>query len=86
MFFRHSDVVSTGDIFDPTEYPIIDLKSGGSLQGVLEGLNRLKQMAIPASHQEGGTMIIPAMEGFVTWPTWTCISKWSPSFETAFKT
>jgi cyclase len=59
VFFRHSDVISTGDIFDPTEYPIIDLKSGGSLQGVLEGLNRLKQMAIPASHQEGGTMIIP---------------------------
>ena len=59
VVFRHSDVISTGDIFDPTEYPIIDLKSGGSLQGVLEGLNRLKQMAIPASHQEGGTMIIP---------------------------
>ncbi len=59
MLFRHSDVISTGDIFDPTEYPIIDLKSGGSLQGVLEGLNRLKQMAIPADHQEGGTMIIP---------------------------
>ena len=59
VFFRRSDVVSTGDIFDPTEYPIIDLKSGGSYQGVLEGLNRLKQMAIPADHQEGGTMIIP---------------------------
>ena len=59
VLFRHSDVISTGDIFDPTEYPIIDLQSGGSLQGVLEGLNRLKQMAIPADHQEGGTMIIP---------------------------
>jgi len=59
VFFRRSDVVSTGDIFDPTEYPIIDLKSGGSYQGVLEGLYRLKQMAVPADHQEGGTMIIP---------------------------
>ena len=59
VFFRRSDVVSTGDIFDPTEYPIIDLKNGGSLQGVLEGLNRLRQMAIPADHMEGGTMIIP---------------------------
>src|SRR5207249_2887499 len=29
VFFRRSDVVSTGDIFDPTEYPIIDLKNGG---------------------------------------------------------
>jgi len=59
VFFRRSDVISTGDIFDPTSYPIIDLKSGGSLQGVLEGLNRLKQMTIPADHQEGGTMIVP---------------------------
>jgi cyclase len=59
VFFRRSDVVSTGDIFDPTEYPIIDLKNGGSLQGVLEGLNRLRQIAIPAAHMEGGTMIIP---------------------------
>ena len=59
VFFRHSDVISTGDIFDPTEYPIIDLKSGGSLQGVLQGLNWLKQMVIPADHQEGGTMVIP---------------------------
>jgi cyclase len=57
--FRRSDVISTGDIFDPTEYPIIDLKNGGSLQGVVEGLNRLRQMAVPADHMEGGTMIIP---------------------------
>jgi cyclase len=59
VLFRHSDVISTGDIFDVTEYPIIDLKSGGSLQAVIEGLNRLKVMAIPGDHQEGGTMIVP---------------------------
>jgi glyoxylase-like metal-dependent hydrolase (beta-lactamase superfamily II) len=59
VFFRHSDVVSTGDLFDPTEYPIIDLKSGGSIQGVVEGLNRLRQIVIPADHMEGGTMIVP---------------------------
>jgi cyclase len=59
VLFRRADVIATGDIFDPTEYPIIDLKSGGSLAGVLEGLNRLRQMAIPADHMEGGTMIVP---------------------------
>jgi cyclase len=59
VFFRHSDVVSTGDLFDPTEYPIIDVKSGGSLQGVIDGLNRLRQIVIPADHMEGGTMIVP---------------------------
>jgi glyoxylase-like metal-dependent hydrolase (beta-lactamase superfamily II) len=59
VLFRRADVIATGDIFDPTEYPIIDLKNGGSLAGVLEGLNRLRQMAIPADHMEGGTMIVP---------------------------
>jgi glyoxylase-like metal-dependent hydrolase (beta-lactamase superfamily II) len=59
VMFRRADVIATGDIFDPTEYPIIDLGKGGSLQGVLEGLNRLRVMAIPADHMENGTMIIP---------------------------
>ena len=59
VMFRSSDVISAGDIFDPTQYPIIDLARGGSFQGVLEGLNRLKLMAVPANHQEGGTMIVP---------------------------
>jgi cyclase len=59
VLFRHSDVISAGDIFDPTQYPIIDLKSGGSIQGVIEGLNRLKQLVVPADHQEGGTIVVP---------------------------
>jgi cyclase len=59
VLFRRSDVISAGDIFDPAEYPIIDVKNGGSIQGVLDGLNRLKEMVIPADHQEGGTLIIP---------------------------
>ena len=59
VLFRRADVIATGDIFDPTEYPIIDAKRGGSFAGVLEGLNRLRQMAIPADHMEGGTMIVP---------------------------
>ena len=59
VLFRRADVIATGDIYDPTEYPIIDVKNGGSLQGVLEGLNRLRQMAVPADHMENGTMLIP---------------------------
>jgi cyclase len=59
VFFRRADVIATGDIFDITRYPIIDLKNGGSLQAVINALNRIKVMAIPADHQEGGTMIIP---------------------------
>ena len=59
VHFRRSDVVSTGDMFNPTQYPVLDAKNGGSLQGVLEGLNRLRQIVVPADHVEGGTMIVP---------------------------
>lgn len=59
VYFRRSDVVSTGDIFMATGYPFIDLKSGGSIQGVLDGLNRILDLTIPAHHEEGGTMVIP---------------------------
>lgn len=59
VFFRRSDVVSTGDIFVTTGYPIIDLARGGSLQGVIDALNRLIALTIPAGKQEGGTMVIP---------------------------
>jgi glyoxylase-like metal-dependent hydrolase (beta-lactamase superfamily II) len=57
--FRRSDVISTGDMFNPAQYPIIDVGNGGSLQGVLDGLNRLRQMVVPADHVEGGTMLVP---------------------------
>jgi len=59
IFFRRSDVISTGDIYRTTGYPFIDVASGGTLQGVLNGLNNILDMAVPADRQEGGTMIIP---------------------------
>jgi glyoxylase-like metal-dependent hydrolase (beta-lactamase superfamily II) len=59
VFFRKSDVVSTGDIFVPSSYPIIDLARGGGIQGIIDGLNRLIAITIPAEKQEGGTYVIP---------------------------
>ena len=59
VYFRRSDVVSTGEIFNTTGYPKIDLASGGSVQGVLDGLNHILDLTIPAHHEEGGTMVIP---------------------------
>jgi len=59
VFFRRSDVVSAGDIFVTTGYPIIDIARGGSLQGIIDALNRLIAITIPAGKQEGGTMVIP---------------------------
>jgi glyoxylase-like metal-dependent hydrolase (beta-lactamase superfamily II) len=59
VYFRRSDVISAGDIFITTGYPVIDLERGGSLQGVIDGLNRILDLAIPAHHEEGGTYVIP---------------------------
>ena len=59
VLFRKSDVVSAGDILDLTEYPIIDVKAGGSIEAEVEALNRLIDLTVPKSHAEGGTMVIP---------------------------
>jgi cyclase len=59
VFFRRSDVIAAGDIFTPAIYPIIDLARGGNVQGIIAGLNRIIQIAIPADKQEGGTYVIP---------------------------
>jgi cyclase len=59
VFFRSSNVISSGDIFDSNHYPRIDVEKGGSIQGELDGLNRMLEIAIPKNLQEGGTMIIP---------------------------
>lgn len=59
VFFRRSDVVATGDLFDTDRYPLIDIARGGSLQGIIDGLNKVIALAIPAYSEEGGTMVIP---------------------------
>lgn len=59
VFFRKSDVVSTGDLFDLTEYPIIDLKAGGSIQAILDSLNKLLDVTVPSAYAQGGTLVIP---------------------------
>ena len=59
VFFRGSDVVVTGDIFIPDLYPVIDVQNGGSVNGVIDALNRVLELTVPARYQEGGTYVIP---------------------------
>ncbi|HWF07511.1 MAG TPA: MBL fold metallo-hydrolase [Bryobacteraceae bacterium] len=59
VFFRRSDVIATGDIFTPEHYPIIDLARGGSVEGIIDALNRIIDITVPAKYQEGGTYVIP---------------------------
>ncbi|HEY6902931.1 MAG TPA: MBL fold metallo-hydrolase [Candidatus Acidoferrales bacterium] len=61
-YFRREDVISSGDVFRMDSYPVIDLARGGSIQGIIAGLNHLLDLTIPAdvkSKDEGGTMVIP---------------------------
>jgi cyclase len=59
VLFRKSDVLSVGDIFTPDRYPVIDLTNGGSVQGLLDALNKILEMAVAGKYQEGGTFVIP---------------------------
>jgi glyoxylase-like metal-dependent hydrolase (beta-lactamase superfamily II) len=63
VFFRRSDVIVSGEIFDITRFPVIDVEHGGSIQGEIDALNRLIDLAIPSiplPWKEGGTQIISA--------------------------
>jgi cyclase len=62
VFFRRSDVVAAGDILDLTRFPMIDVSRGGGIQGEIDALNRLVEIAIPSVpllSNEGGTYVVP---------------------------
>jgi cyclase len=59
VFFRSSDVIATGDLFSTTAYPTIDRAAGGHVNGVIEGLNRIIDLAISEMYTEGGTRVVP---------------------------
>lgn len=59
VHFRRSDVLVTGDIFDTTRYPFIDLNNGGSVQGEIQALNFILDRTLYEHDEDNGTMIIP---------------------------
>ena len=59
VWFRGSDVVASGPIFNQASFPFIDAANGGTINGVIEGLNMLLDIMVPKHNQEGGTMVIP---------------------------
>ena len=58
--FRRSEVISAGDIFSTVRYPVIDLAKGGSIQGVIRGLNHILDLSFAEYRSQGGTWIVPA--------------------------
>ena len=62
VFFRRSDVVVAGDVIDTTRFPVIDVARGGSIQGEIDALNRIVDLAIPSipfDWRDEGTLVIP---------------------------
>jgi len=59
VFFRRSDVIATGDLFTTVMYPYIDEAHGGTINGYIDALNAILDLAVFNNVNEGGTMIIP---------------------------
>jgi cyclase len=62
VFFRRSDVVVAGEVFDTRAFPVIDIAKGGSIQGEIAALQKLVDTAIPSVpivSREEGTLIVP---------------------------
>jgi cyclase len=59
VYFRHNDVIATGDVFSTVAYPVIDVERGGSVNGVVDALNKILDIAFPDFRLEGGTLIVP---------------------------
>ena len=60
VWFRRSDVIAAGDVFTTTSYPKFDPARGGTMQGILDGLNHIVDLAVAEFNQQGGTRIVPA--------------------------
>jgi cyclase len=62
VFFRRSDVLVAGDVFDTRRFPVIDVAKGGGINGEIAALQKLVDTAIPSVpivSREEGTLIIP---------------------------
>ncbi len=59
VFFRRSEVISAGNLFSTVSYPLIDVEKGGTIQGVLDGLNQILDLAVAEYRSQGGTWIVP---------------------------
>ena len=47
VFFRRSEVIAAGDLYSTVSYPVIDVEKGGTIQGVIDGLNKIIDLAVP---------------------------------------
>ncbi len=49
VHFRRADVIVTGDIFTTTQFPFIDVSTGGSVEGEIRAFNESDDAAVAAA-------------------------------------
>jgi len=59
VFFRHSEVIAAGNLFSTISYPLVDTAKGGTIQGVIDGLNQILDLSVAEYRSQGGTWIVP---------------------------
>src|SRR5690606_19862732 len=59
VFFRGSDVVSAGGVISTTSFPSFAASQGGSVDGLIAGLNRILDITVAETRAQGGTIVIP---------------------------
>lgn len=59
VYFRGSDVLVAGGVLDMTRYPVVDIARGGHINGVIQALNWMLDVAVVEHMMEGGTLIVP---------------------------
>jgi glyoxylase-like metal-dependent hydrolase (beta-lactamase superfamily II) len=63
VFLRQSDVIVAGELIDTTRFPRLDVAAGGTVGGLIAGLNRLLELTVPPTPlvwRPGGTQVVPA--------------------------
>ena len=59
VLFRRSDVISTGPIYTPGRYPVIDIERGGTIEGLIEAVYKVLELAVADNLGDPGTLLIP---------------------------
>ncbi len=65
VYFRRADVIAAGDVFTTTQYPVIDVSAGGSVQGEIAALNDILGRTVYQHSGESGTIVVPG-HGYVS--------------------
>jgi glyoxylase-like metal-dependent hydrolase (beta-lactamase superfamily II) len=60
VMFRGTDVIAAGEIYSTVGYPVIDRERGGTIDGVVDGLNRILALSMAEFRTEGGTLVVPS--------------------------